>query len=179
MFLGCFSLRFDLYLLLVFCNIFLRLLLNNWTFHHSFFRRLFNRGLCFGNNLPYAIERFGDDIFFSKTKIDRSICSSFFGIIIISSISTVKIIIPFKPLNKLKVILVFGFGQFLYINVSFNACFVESGLKDFEIIYELILSFCFPIYLIQGDLTRVNDVDDLTIDRARSKLLNFANVQLL
>ena len=88
---------------------------SSWCRCNSFFRNnfdlfLFGRGLFFRNNCSTSIVSFGNNIFLCKSKVGCISSSSFFGKVIISSITTVQIIVSFEPLCELKVILILCFG---------------------------------------------------------------------
>eukprot|EP00178_Gracilaria_changii_P010913 TRINITY_DN31575_c0_g1_i2.p1 TRINITY_DN31575_c0_g1~~TRINITY_DN31575_c0_g1_i2.p1 ORF type:complete len:147 (-),score=1.35 TRINITY_DN31575_c0_g1_i2:37-477(-) len=124
----------------------------------------FRRRLLFGDDDSTSVIHFGYNIFLGKSKAWIDSSSSFFGQIIISSITAVKVIVSFEPLCKLEVILIFGFGQSFNLDISFDADFIEGVLKNTIISYELIVIFGFPVDFSDSDFTRMNHIDDLAID---------------
>lgn len=131
----------------------------------------FRRRLFFGDDDSASVIHFGYNIFLGKSKAWIDSSSSFFGQIIISSITAVKVIVSFEPLCKLEVILIFGFGQSFdldrdqsYLDISFDADFIEGVLKNTIISYKLIVIFGFPVDFSDSDFTRMNHIDDLAID---------------
>lgn len=72
-------------------------------------RRLLSYCFFFGDHHSIGIIGFGDDNFFCESKIGVLSSSPLFGHIVVASISTVKIIVSFEPLSKLKIVLILGF----------------------------------------------------------------------
>ncbi len=71
-------------------------------------RAVQKRGICF--------ERISQHFFFFRKKIKLSMISPGFGRITFRNIS-VQFNVPFEPLNKLEIVLVFGFGEFLNLSL--------------------------------------------------------------
>ena len=173
---GSWGFWFDLYFFIIFRDDFLTWFLYSWTFIGDKLCWLLDRDLYFGDNLSSTIKRFRDDIFISKTQIHWDVISSLSGIVITSSITTIEIVISFKPLNELKVVLIFSFSQFLNIDISFNTCFLEGSLKDFEVVDELILSFGFPVDFGHVNFAWMDNINNLAVDWTSSKLFYFGGV---
>lgn len=130
----------------------------------------------FRDNLTWTIVGFWNHIFFSKTEIHLCWTSSLLCHIVTSPSSSIKIIISFKPLNELKIVLIFCFCQLLHFYISLDPNFVKCRLKDLKIWNKFIIVFSFPVNLVDGDFTRMNDIDDLAVNSSRSKLLNFVEI---
>lgn len=139
----------------------------------------FGWDLSLRDDLTSTVEGFRRYIFFGKAEINRNISSSLCGFILLSSITAVEIIISFEPLNELEVILIFSFGKFLNIDISFDSCFVECVLQYLQVVDELVLVFSSPVKFTHCDFTWVDDVDDLRVDRSRAELFDFCDVQLV
>ena len=70
----------------------------------------------------------------------------------------------FKPLQKLKVILILAFDKFLDFNVFHDSKLGEILLKYFEVINVLVVIFGFEIDLAELYFPRVQDIEHLTVD---------------
>lgn len=97
-------------------------------------------------------------------------------IVVIASTSAVQVVVSFEPLDELKIVLIFGLGEFLDVNMPFDSCLVESILENFQVVDKLIIVLGLPVDLAHGHLARVNDVDDLAVDGACAELLDFGDV---
>lgn len=133
----------------------------NWISGHDFFYGLLNLTRL---HLSSTVKGFRNNRFISKTQIDNNVSPSFLCVVRAPPVSTVQIVVPLEPLYELKIILVLGFRQFLYLNISFNSCLIECSLQYFKVVYKLVLIFCFPIYLAHGNLSGMNNINNLTVD---------------
>jgi len=59
-----------------------------------------------------------------------------------------------------------------------NAEFGEGLLQHFEIYYELVVKFSFPVYFVHRQLAWIENVDQLAVDSSGAKLLNLSYVHL-
>ena len=88
------------------------------------------------------------------------------------------------PLNKLKVVLEFGFHQFLdlsesqslYLNELLDMEELETCLQDFEIVQEVHLQLGIPFDFVQWHSLGICCIQKVTVDAARPKLLNFGDM---
>jgi hypothetical protein len=78
--------------------------------------------------LSSTVVCFGYDALVCKAQINSAISSSLLWIVIVASVSTVEIVIPFEPLDEFEIVLVLGFAEFFDFNVSFDANLLKSGL---------------------------------------------------
>lgn len=98
----------------------------SWSSCHFFWRRVSDdcffgwRWLLLWNDLPSSIIGLRDYILFCKAEIRIIASSSLFGQIIISTVTTIEVIVPLKPLGKLKVVLILCFRQSFNLNSHFH-----------------------------------------------------------
>lgn len=130
------------------------------------------------NYLPRPIIGFWYHILFSKAKINGNTSPSFIGIVALSPGSSIGIEVFLEPLNKLEVVLVLGPGQFFNLHISLDAHLCEGSLENLQIGNKLIIVFSSPVDLAHSHFPWVDDINDLTIDRARTQLLDFGEIQL-
>ena len=57
--------------------------------------------------------------------------------------------------------------------MPFDSNLFKGILKDFKIVDEFIVIFSLPIDFIQGNFSRVDNINNLAIDCTWSQLLNF------
>lgn len=137
---------------------------------------LLTRQLLLLHHLSPTIKRLWHHILIRKTQIHHHISSSLLRIVVIASTSAVQVVVSFEPLDELKIVLIFGLGEFLDVNMPFDSCLVESILENFQVVDKLIIVLGLPVDLAHGHLARVNDVDDLAVDGACAELLDFGDV---
>lgn len=85
--------------------------------------------------------------------------------------------IPLQPLNSLKIILVLCLDQFIYIEFSTAAYFLESSLENFKVAHELVLKFRLPVNLTHWHHMPMIGVNELTVDRSRAQVLDVNNLK--
>lgn len=69
----------------------------------------------------------------------------------------------FKPLQKLKVVLILAFYQFLDLNIFHYTYLCKRLLQDLEIVNKLILKFSFNIHLVESDFPWIKNIYEIAI----------------
>lgn len=62
--------------------------------------------------------------------------------------------------------------------MSFNSDFFAGSLEESEVSKELIIVFGFPVDFGKVNFSRMDNVKNLAIDRARAKGLDFGDIDL-
>ncbi len=111
-----------------------------------------------------------------KTEVNLTIFSCSFRIIIVDVSLVVNIKISFHPLDEFEVVLVFGFGKFLNVDVFEDFAFRKSKLENFEVVDELPFIYGVKTDSLKLNFARMHDIKDLTVNGASSELLDFRYV---
>ena len=111
-----------------------------------------------------------------KTEVNLTIFSRSFRIISADVSFIVNIKISFHPLDEFEVVLVFGFGKFLNIDVFEDFAFRKSKLENFEIVDELPFIDGVKTDSLKLNFAGMHDIKDLTVNGASSELLDFRYV---
>jgi hypothetical protein len=74
--------------------------------------------------------------------------------------------------------LVLCLGELGNVDMTFNAIFVESGLKDLVVVDELVLVLCLPLNSTVWECSRVQTVHNATVDGGSCTLFNLGDAKL-
>ncbi len=74
--------------------------------------------------------------------------------------------------------MVLGLREFFDFNVSFYTDFLKGGLEDLQIVDKLVIILGPPVDFIHGDLSGMNDINNLAVNSPRAKLFNLGDVEL-
>ncbi len=111
-----------------------------------------------------------------KTEVNLTIFACSFRIICADISLVVEIKISFHPLDEFEVVLVFGFGEFLNVDVFEDFAFGKSQLENFEIVDELPFIDGVEADSLKLDFTGMHSIEDLAVNGAGSELLDFRHI---
>jgi hypothetical protein len=102
--------------------------------------------------------------------------STLIGIVWFSGV--VKIEVPFDPLAKLEVILIFGFYELVDLNMPLDPILIKRVLQNLIVLNVFIIKLSAPLDFCKIEATWVDRIHNLAVNRSSGALLDFSKLDV-